>query len=123
MKKQEKETAQKEISQLATAGCNDVKCHLHGRLKVRGKTFEGTVTTKFPKRVAIEFERMIYVRKYERYARFKTKIHARLPDCIKDQINVGDYIKVQECRPVSKIIHFAVIKKIRQGETHESNKR
>jgi len=74
------------------------------------------VEKKFPRRVVIEFERMIYVRKYERYAKEKTRIHARLPDCMKEEVNVGDIIKVQECRPLSKIIHFVVIKKIKGGE-------
>lgn len=82
----------------------------------RGRTFEGIVKKKFPKRVVIEFERMIYVRKYERYAKSRTRIHARLPDSIEREINVGDLIKVQECRPLSKIIHFIVIKKIKSKE-------
>jgi small subunit ribosomal protein S17 len=56
---------------------------------------------------------MIYVKKYERYARAKTKIHARLPDCMDNKINVGDYIRVRECRPLSKIIHFVVVEKIK----------
>ncbi|MEK6925672.1 MAG: 30S ribosomal protein S17 [Nanoarchaeota archaeon] len=107
---------EKEAEKIAGAGCSDRRCHIHGKLKTRGKTFEGAVTRKFPKRVTIEFERMIYVRKYERYARFKTKIHAMLPDCMKDSINIGDYIKIQECRPLSKIIHFAVISKIKGKE-------
>ena len=59
---------------------------------------------------------MIYVRKYERYSKSKTKIHARLPVCIEKEINVGDLIKVQECRPLSKIIHFVVIEKIKAKE-------
>ena len=100
----------------AGAVCNDVKCPTHGTLKSRGRVFEGRVIRKFPKRIAIEFERMIYSKKYERYFRSKTKIHARLPDCIKDQINVGDLIKIQECRPLSKIIHFVVIKKIKGAD-------
>ena len=33
-----------------------------------------------------------------------------------DQINLGDLIRVQECRPLSKIIHFVVIKKIKDKE-------
>ncbi|MDO8623008.1 MAG: 30S ribosomal protein S17 [archaeon] len=86
------------------------------KVGTRGRIFEGTVIKKFPKRVAIEFERMIYVRKYERYSKSRTKIHARLPIKIEDEINVGDYIQVQECRPLSKIIHFIVIKKIRSKE-------
>jgi small subunit ribosomal protein S17 len=59
---------------------------------------------------------MMYIRKYERYAKSRTKIHARLPDCIKDKIHVGDLIKVQECRPLSKIIHFVVISKTKDKE-------
>lgn len=81
----------------------------------RGRIFEGIVTKKFPKRIVIEFERMIYVRKYERYARLKTKIHARLPQFLEKEINVGDLIKIQECRPLSKIIHFLVISKVKDA--------
>ncbi|MEK6906389.1 MAG: 30S ribosomal protein S17 [Nanoarchaeota archaeon] len=94
----------------------DKECHIHGTLRVRGRIFEGKVIKKFPKRVVIEFERMIYIRKYERYAKSKTRIHARLPICMTDKINVGDLIKVQECRPLSKIIHSVVIEKIKDKE-------
>nr|AJS12796.1 30S ribosomal protein S17P [uncultured archaeon] len=96
--------------------CDDKKCHIHGTLKARGRIFEGKVIKKFHKRIAIEFERMIYIRKYERYAKSKTKIHAHLPTCMEDKINVGDLIKVMECRPLSKIIHFTVIEKIKNAE-------
>ena len=96
--------------------CNDRDCPFHGNLKSRGRYFEGKVVSKFPRRVAIEFERMIYVKKYERYAKSKTKIHARLSDCLDKEINVGDVIKVQECRPLSKIIHFIVVRKIKSKE-------
>jgi small subunit ribosomal protein S17 len=63
---------------------------------------------------------MIYVRKYERYFKSKTKIHARLPICIENDINVGDSVKVQECRPLSKMIHFVVIEKV-NGRKNEIN--
>lgn len=116
MKKTEKEKIQKEEPKIVGAGCNDIKCHIHGKLKARGKIFEGTVIRKFSKRVTIEFERMVYVKKYERYLKSRTKIHARLPDCMAQNINIGDYIKVMECRPLSKIIHFVVIDKIRSRE-------
>lgn len=97
--------------------CNDPKCPFHGTLSLRGRVFRGVVTKKFPKRVVVEFERTVFVRKYERYAKSKTKLHARLSDCIADTINVGDYIEIMECRPLSKIIAFVVIKKIRsKGE-------
>ena len=86
------------------------------KINPRGKIFEGIVTKKFPKRIVIEFERMVYIRKYERYARYKTKIHARLPEEMEKEINIGDLIRVQECRPLSKIIHFVVINKIKEAK-------
>ena len=117
MKKQEtkKQEGKKETKAAAMQPgiCDDRNCHIHGNLKARGRIFEGRVTKKFHKRVAIEFERMIYVRKYERYAKSKTKIHAHLPTCMDNLIHIGDLIRVQECRPLSKIIHFTVIEKIK----------
>jgi len=85
------------------------------RVSTRGRNFEGKVIKKFPKRVVIEFGRMIYIRKYERYEKRKTKLHARLPESLRDEINIGDLIQITECRPLSKIIHFMVIGKIRSG--------
>ena len=82
----------------------------------RGRIFEGKVIRKFPKRVTIEFERMIYVKKYERYARSRTKLHARVPENMEDKIGIGDLIRIQECRPLSKIIHFMVVDKIKDKE-------
>ena len=97
----------------------DPTCPKHGKLKTHGRIFKGKVTKKFPRRVTIELEKSVYVRKYERYTKSKIKIHARLPDCMKKEINVGDLISVQECRPLSKIIHFVVIKKIKPKEKGE----
>lgn len=96
--------------------CNDKDCPIHGSLKTRGRTFKGMVVSKNTKRIAIELEKMLYVRKYERYARAKTKIHARLPSCMEKEIGIGDLIEIRECRPLSKIIHFVVIKKLKDKE-------
>ena len=96
--------------------CTDKNCPIHGRLRVRGKTFQGIVVSKNQKRIAIEFERMVYIRKYERYAKSKTKIHARLPTCKEKEVKIGDLVKIQECRPLSKIIHFVYVGKIKEGE-------
>jgi len=81
----------------------------------RGRKFEGYVIRKFEQRVTIKFERVKYMPKYERYTKSQTKIHARLPFELKDKINIGDYVQVAECRPLSKIIHHVVVKKIRDG--------
>ncbi|KHO55530.1 MAG: small subunit ribosomal protein S17 [archaeon GW2011_AR19] len=100
----EKEDGQKKIAEAVI---------LEKKISPRGRIFEGIVKKKFHKRVVIEFERTIYVRKYERYAKSRTKIHARLPEFMEKEINIGDLIKIQECRPLSKIIHFIVIEKIK----------
>lgn len=119
MAKKEKNTEKNEEKKekiIASIGNYDKDCPVHGDLKARGRIFEGKVIKKFPKRITIEFERMVSVRKYERYSKSKTKLHARLPSCMEKDINVGDLIKIQECRPLSKIIHFVVIEKIKSKE-------
>ena len=92
--------------------CSDRLCPIHGdkKLKLRGRTFEGAVVKKLHGRVTIYFERMMKVPKYERYEKRKTKLHARLPSCMQDEINVGDRIQIAETRPISKMIHFVVVK-------------
>ena len=111
------ETKRKKAPEIVSAVCDDIDCPTHGTLKVRVRTFNGKVIKKFHKRITIEFERTEYIRKYERYIKLRTKIHARLPVCIEKDINVGDYVKITECRPLSKIIHFVVTDKIRGGES------
>lgn len=80
----------------------------------RGRIFEGTVVKKFPTRVVIQFERTVRVAKYERFYKKRSRMHARIPDGM--QIQLGDYIKIQECRPLSKIIHAIVIEKVRSAD-------
>ena len=87
-----------------------------GNISLRGRRFKGTVIKKFQQRVVVSFERTIYNKKYERYAKRKTKIHARLPASLSHEVQIGDYLEVMECRPLSKIIHFMVIQKMRGGE-------
>jgi len=116
MKKMKNKIAESsKINSESSASCKDTDCPFHGHLKARGRSFLGYVTKKLPKRVTLEFERVVSVRKYERYYKKKTKLHARLPDCLSNEINVGDYIEVKECRPLSKIINFVVIKKIKSA--------
>lgn len=86
----------------------------------RGRLFEGTVIKKFSDRVVIQFERLLYLRKYERYEKRRTKLQARIPISMQNEIQVGDYIEIRECKPLSKSIHFIVIKKIRSMK-NESN--
>ena len=78
----------------------------------RGRTFEGTVMKIFGRRAVIEFDRTVKVAKYERFMRKKTRIHSRIPDDM--EVSIGDYVKVRECRPLSKMIHSVVILVIRK---------
>ncbi len=78
----------------------------------RGRIFQGYVTKVFARRAVIEFERTVYVKKYERFLKDKTRLHARIPEGM--AVEVGDYVELQECRPLSKIIHFVVKEVVRK---------
>jgi len=112
VKKQENITVKEKVE------CSDRLCPFHAKngLKLRGRTFQGVVIKKLPMKVTIQFERMLKIQKYERYEKRKTKIHARLPDCLKDEINLGDLIEVSETRPISKTIHFVANKLVRKNK-------
>ncbi len=88
--------------------CEDPNCPFHGTLPVRGQVLEGIVTSNKAERT-ITVERSFYkfIQKYERYEKRKSKIQAHLPDCI--QVNVGDAVKIAECRPLSKTKYFVVV--------------
>jgi len=79
----------------------------------RGRVFKGNVTKRFEKRVVVEFERTFYIPKYERFTKRNTRLHARIPEGMK--VEVGDQVKVRECRPLSKIIHFIVVEKLKEA--------
>jgi len=112
MAKKVKEVAREEK---ISSSCADQFCPFHGKkpVKLRGRTFQGEVIKKFNNRIVIQFERMLFVRKYERYEKRKTKLHARLPNCLEKEINIGDTARIAECRPISKMIHFIAISKVR----------
>ncbi|RMD45502.1 30S ribosomal protein S17 [Candidatus Pacearchaeota archaeon] len=115
-KKEEKKKEGKE--------CKDRLCPVHGdkKLKIRGRTFEGIVIRKHPRRVTIMFERMVKVPKYERYEKRKTKLHARLTDCMWENVDIGDRISIGETRPISKTIHFVVTGIVKKRSKNESSK-
>ncbi len=115
---------QKEIEAKVTESTRDgasKTTSIERTVPTRGRIFEGHVTKKFPKRVVIQFERPVYIRKYESYLKLKTKLHARLPDELENQVSVGDYIQIRECRPLSKIIHFMVVKRLRLASEEHKN--
>jgi len=88
------------------------RCPWHGDVSVRGRHFKGFVKKIFGQRAVVEWSRVIYYPKYERFAKGKSKVHAHIPKCITNNIKVGDYVEIGECRPLSKIIHFIVLGKV-----------
>lgn len=91
--------------------CGDAKCPFHGKLTVRGRQLTGTIiSTKMRKTAVIEFERLGFLPKYERYEKRKTRIKAHNPDCI--NAKDGDIVKITECRPLSKTKSFVVVQKL-----------
>lgn len=88
--------------------CNDAKCPFHGSVPVRGKTFIGKVVkAKMDKSVVIEWDRRIFVPKYERYEKRRTRIKSHNPPCI--DAKEGQTVKVMETRPLSKTITTTVV--------------
>jgi small subunit ribosomal protein S17 len=96
-----KKTVKKPAKAISSAGA---------KIGTRGRTFEGEVVKKFPTRVVIELERTVFMRKYERFYKKKTRVHARLPEGF--DVSVGDLVRAQETRPLSKLIHFLVIENL-----------
>ncbi len=88
--------------------CNDPNCPFHGTLPVRGQILEGLVVNdKAERTITMQRSFYKYIRKYERYEKRKSRINAHLPDCL--QVNIGDKVKIAECRPLSKTKHFVVV--------------
>jgi small subunit ribosomal protein S17 len=50
---------------------------------------------------------MHYIRKYKRYEKRSSKLHAHNPPCI--GAKTGDMVKIAECRPLSKSTTFVVV--------------
>ncbi|MCD6203710.1 MAG: 30S ribosomal protein S17 [Methanophagales archaeon] len=90
--------------------CDDVNCPFHGKLPVRGQIIEGVVVSdKAEKTVVVQRVYMKKIRKYERYEKRRSKIHAHNPPCI--AAKAGDVVKIMECRPLSKTKSFVVVEK------------
>lgn len=95
--------------------CNDEKCPFHGHLKVRGRIFEGIViSAKRKATVTVRRDYLRYLKKYERYEKRSSKLHAHNPSCI--NAREGDFVKIAETRPLSKTKNFVVVEVIKRGE-------
>ncbi len=91
--------------------CTDKKCPYHGNVQIRGRIFQGLVTNaKVARSVSVEWDRLKFLPKYERYEKKKTRIHAHNPPCI--DAKAGDKVTIAECRPLSKTKNFVIVEKL-----------
>lgn len=88
--------------------CDDRNCPFHGTLSVRGQIIEGVVvSSKMQKTLVVKKDYRRYIPKYERYEWRTGRYVAHNPLCINAQ--VGNVVKIMECRPLSKTKAFVVI--------------
>ena len=91
--------------------CEDTRCPFHGSLKIRGKLLTGKVVSVASGKMAVvQRESYKYNKKYMRYLKRRSKLHAHLPPCL--ELKVGDDAAVAECRPLAKSVSFVVIQRI-----------
>jgi len=65
------------------------------------------VKAKMQRTVVVEREYLYYDKKYKRYERRRSKIHAHNPPCI--NAKEGDVVIIGETRPLAKTVHFVVL--------------
>ncbi|RLG74990.1 MAG: 30S ribosomal protein S17 [Thermoprotei archaeon] len=88
--------------------CNDKKCPWHGDVRVRGQLLVGRVVkARMQRTVVVEREYLVWIHKYMRYERRRSRIHAHNPPCI--DAKEGDIVLVGETRPLAKSVAFVVI--------------
>jgi small subunit ribosomal protein S17 len=88
--------------------CEDAQGPFHGTLPVRGQVITGKVVSdKMTGTVVIRRDYLHFVRKYKRYEKRSSTIHAHNPPCLNARI--GDMVRIAECRPLSKTKKFVVV--------------
>ena len=89
----------------------DENCPFHGSLRLRGQIIEGNIArVGMIKTVVVERQQTRQMPKYERYEKRTNRYLAHLPSCI-GEVDVGDRVRIMECRPLSKKVPFCVIEK------------
>jgi small subunit ribosomal protein S17 len=93
--------------------CTDAACPFHGDLKVRGRVFVGKViSAKMMKTIVVGMDYFQKDKKYQRWARKRSRIHAHLPECI--EVAEGETVRIMECRPIAKTVKFVVVEKTKE---------
>ncbi|MBY9003628.1 MAG: 30S ribosomal protein S17 [Candidatus Lokiarchaeota archaeon] len=96
--------------------CGDNDCPFHGTTRIRGKITQGVVVSKKSKNtVIIRQDYVQFIKKYQRYERRNSRLSCHLPLCLRNEINLGDLVKVGESRKLSKTKSFIVLDKVSGG--------
>ena len=100
--------------QAPKAECTDPHCPFHGSFPVRGQVIDGqVVSTRMERSARVHREYLRYVPKYERYEKRTSSYNVHAPPCL--HVQVGDRVKIMECRPLSKTKSFVIVE-ARRGE-------
>jgi small subunit ribosomal protein S17 len=93
--------------------CKDQSCPFHGTTRIRGKITQGVIVSKKSKNtVVIRHDYVQFIKKFQRYERRNTRLACHLPDCLTQEIKIGDLVRVGESRKISKTKAFIVLEKI-----------
>lgn len=93
--------------------CSDKKCPFHGKVRVRGRSFIGIVKRiRLQKNALVEWERRMFIPKYERYEKRRTRVMAHNPLCL--GVKEGDSVVIYETRKLSKTKNFVIVQKLDQ---------
>ncbi len=96
-----------------TQTCVDRHCAFHGTLSVRGRQFTATVVrTNAQKTAVVQWDRLCFIPKYERYERRFSRLQVHNPACL--NCKVGEKVRIVECRPISKTKTFIIVEKVVQ---------
>ncbi|MFB6111833.1 MAG: 30S ribosomal protein S17 [Halobacteriaceae archaeon] len=96
------------------ATCADEDCPFHGSLSVRGQVIEGEVaSTEMDKTIVVEREYDVFVPKYDRYMKRRSRVPAHAPACL--DLAVGDTVRIAETRPLSKTKSHVVVERTTDG--------
>jgi len=88
--------------------CNDKNCPFHSHQKIRGRLIKCRVIKTDPfKSATVTFNRIQPLKKYERYEKRTSKLHAHNPPCI--NAAAGDEVLIAETSPISKTKSFVII--------------
>jgi small subunit ribosomal protein S17 len=99
--------------ELRAQGANGSDPKMAG-IRLHGKEFVGNVISdKANKTVTVEWERRRLIPKYERYEKRYSRVYAHNPITINARL--GDIVRIQETRPLSKTKNFVVVEVIKRA--------